>query len=157
MTSRAFLLEVSGPDWRPSDWALAVLAPDTLAVIDRRRTAYARAKAEDRQYYEAYYFDSRAVDFLTNGDEDVDSADAQAAREALDAAAGDVDDGCVALDGPVYAALSAHPTARVECVQMIVRESGVMWMCYPKYTDTEVRTAEIPWACLGMEAIREDG
>lgn len=159
-TPLAFLLDVSGPDGRTSDWALAVLDPDTLAVIERRRTAYARSKAEDRQYYEAYYFDSRAVDFLANGDADdtddgdADPADAQDARDALDVVAGGVGNGSVALDEPVYAKLSQHPMARVECVQMIVRESGLMWMCYPKHTDMEIRTAEITWATLGMEAIR---
>lgn len=33
--------------------------------------------------------------------------------------------------------------ARVECVQMVVRETGVLWTAYPKHCDYEVRTEEI--------------
>lgn len=162
----AFLLEVYGPDGRTSDWALAVLDPDTLSVIARRRTAYERSRAEDRQYHEAYYFDSRAVDFLANGNEDVEDAggldpdlDPDLVAEAhgvLVAAAVQADDGLTALDAPTYTALSEHPTARVECVQMVIQEDGVCWMAYPKHVDEEIRTARVPWAAMGMEAIRVD-
>lgn len=157
---RVFLLEITGPDYRPTDWALAVLDPDTLAVIDRRRTAYERSRAEDRQFHEAYYFDDRGVDFLANADEDdgedetPDTDLAAMARSELAAATVDVDDGLVAVDQTAYEALAEHPTARVECVQMIIQEDGVRWMAYPKHQDDEIRTARIPWSALGMEVIR---
>lgn len=34
---------------------------------------------------------------------------------------------------------------------MIIGRSGVRWMAYPKHSEGEMRTAEIPWGALGME------
>jgi len=155
-----FLVAVSGDDYRPSPLALVQLTDYTRSRIQQRRTAYASAQAADAEIYEMYYWDDGTLIFLRNNS-DVDDDDpptdqeSAAAAELADLLASEEHE-VMALDAPTASVVSAHRRAWVECVQMIVRESGVMWMCYPKHMDGEMRTAEIPWDVLGMPSVGAD-
>lgn len=155
MNTNVFLLSVTGDDFRPCDWALAALDEPTLRRISGRRASFNEAKRLDDELYETYYWDGSAVTFLVNGqtldnDEPLDENEARA-ENALELLLGESNKEVRRLEDAE--ALDGHREASVECVQMIISEYGVRWMCYPKHVDAEMRTAEIPWTTLDALAV----
>lgn len=162
-----FVLDVRGgpAELSPTDRALVRVTPELLATIQARRARFVRDHDEDDQLYEVYYFDGAGVAFLANEQEDLDAGEAlcmgEELDEALNALAGDAAESEEAvtvvqvLDEHLARRLTTIAEARVECVQMIIGELGVCWMCYPKHVDTELRTAWLTWATIEAVAGEE--
>lgn len=149
-----FLLAVSGDDYRPSVSALARLSAETLHLIRQRRTAYTNVGGADAALYEMYYWDPGAITFLNDGsceDDSPPTAPEASAAESLAWLLAQEGHDVMSLDAPTASVVSEHRAARVECAQMIIGRSGVRWMAYPKHSEGEMRTAEIPWGAMGME------
>ncbi len=127
------------------DSALVEITPALAKLALRRIAVLCEQKAIDPPLDEMYYWDSGADYFSPWADPTAGTREGEGAclklREELDR---------LQTDGHEVATASGNfsvpqsQMARVECSQMVARESGIAFTAIPKHTDFYVTTAEIP-------------
>jgi len=138
------------------DYAVVELTPAFAEEIRSRVSLARKAKQQDSELYELYFWGSTA-DFFDNDILDV-CQDVIALRTSDQAAR----DWLADLEGREYAVvpdgvdLNAHEPQRTECGQMIIRicpssrepEFEIAWTTIPKHSDVYVTTCDLPLAAM---------
>ncbi len=125
------------------DYATVDLTSGLAALACRRIAMLKEQKRLDDSLAESYFWDDR-VDYFSPWLAEQEK-DADALAETLDhlpAAAGDW------VEAPAEFSIPDPLRARVECCQMVVRETGIAFVATPKHTSSYVFTAEIPLPSL---------
>ena len=129
------------------DYALVNLTSKLAGLAMWRIAMLKKQKRLDESLVESYFWDAHAEycsPWLAKKEKDAD-----ALAEMLDhlpAVAGDW------METPAEFSIPDSLRARVECCQMIVRETGIAFVAIPKHTSSYVLTAEIPLPSLEKEA-----
>ncbi len=121
------------------DYALVDLTPKLARLALKRVAVLKEQKRLDDSVVESYFWDSGAEYFspwLTDEEKDADALAEMLDR--LPAVAGDW------MGAPADFSIPESSLARVECPQMVARETGVAFVAIPKHTSSYVFTAEIP-------------
>ncbi len=127
-----------------SDFALVEITPAFANLALRRIAVLCEQKAIDPALDEMYYWDSGADFFSLWANPTAGTREGEGAcpklREELDRL--QIDKHEVAI--PVRElSVPKNLIARVECAQMVVRETGIAFTAIPKHADFHVTTAEI--------------
>lgn len=130
------------------EYALVEIAPELARLATSRRELWQRMHEADGDFYEAYFWDCAAT-FYDLGSLAFD--DYLDDKLGADTAARLNAEGWTEV--PDEFELPADSKARTECDQMIVRDSGIAWCCYPKHTDVLVTSDEIPHAIFRRGAL----
>jgi hypothetical protein len=127
------------------DFALVEVTPDFARLSLRRIKVLREQKALDPAVDETYCWDSAALFFSPWAGPVGGTREGEAAclklEEELDLLRIDRQE-VVTASGDF--SVPQSQIARVECVQMVVRDSGIAFTAIPKHTDFYVTTAEIP-------------
>ena len=132
--SMKYIMRVSCPaDCMEIDGAVVDIGEELLAIIKGRRRMFDMVHGDDRDLYsmrfwcgEPDFFDCSSLD-----DKYEDVADDLDLHEVGEAPKGFAPEPC-----------------RVECVTMVVTDSGVHWTGYPKHADDELASRELRWDLL---------
>lgn len=135
----------SNPDYNGGcDFALAEITSDFAKLAVRRVDALRGQKMLDPAVDETYYWDSVADFFSPGVHPGPDTAESEVAGLKLDE---ELDllqiDKNEVVTAPGNFSVPESQIARIECAQMVVRESGIAFTAIPKHTDFHVTTAEI--------------
>ena len=129
------------------DYALVNLTPKLAGLALRRVAVLKEQKRLDESLVETYFWDAHAEYFSPWLAEQEKDADALAEMlDGLSAVAGDW------MEAPAEFSIPDSLSARVECRQMIVRETGISFLAIPKHTSSYIFSAEIPLPLLEKEA-----
>ena len=136
----------SNPDYNGGcDFALVEITRGFAKLALHRIAVLCEQKALDPAVDETYCWDSAALFFSPWAGPAAGTRESEAAclklQEELDLLQIDRH-GVVTASGDL--SVPQNQIARVECVQMIVWESGIAFTAIPKHTDFYVTTAEIP-------------
>lgn len=140
------------------DFALVEITPEFAKLALRRIEVLREQKGLDHALDEIYYWDS-AADFFSpwlnpaGGTPDGETACLKL-EEELDRL--QIDNNEVVTASSDFSVPQSQ-IARVECVEMAVRESGIAFTAIPKYTDFHVTTAEIPSEVLEQSLAPANG
>lgn len=137
---RIFLRTFStNEDWNGDcDYAVVDVTPELAAIALRRVNRLNRIQAKDDPLVEMYYWDHSAVYFACfDWFEEIEDPQT---RELV---SGIIWNGDPWIEtSHVEIPESAIP--RTEGKQMIVRDDAIAWACYPKHSDVQITTAEVP-------------
>jgi len=140
------------------DFALVEVTPELAALALRRIAAVREQKALDPAVDETYCWDSAAQFFSPWADVGCQTEEAKAAclelEEELDSLQIDRREMVAAPDN---ISVRESQVARVECMQMVVREESIAFTAIPKHTDFYVTTARIPKEILEHSMISANG
>ena len=159
MNRTRFYLPAHGGDFNPLSAAIVEITPNHANKLLSRKKRFEQAKEEDSDTLEHYYWDATPdwVGGWEYGEADEDDEPEPAEKEeAAEQIARQLDLTYLPHDRPTRIPMHVQFTfepARTECDQCIVSESGVMWMCYPKHVDMEVRTDYVTWDEIEAVAI----
>jgi hypothetical protein len=121
------------------DYALIDLGADLARLALKRVGTLKAEKQRDPDLDEMYFWDYHVEYFSPWNAEEGENADSlRATLDNLPA----VGDGL--MRAPDDFLLPEEPLARIECGQMIVRDSGIAFIAIPKHASYYIRTAEIP-------------
>ena len=127
------------------DFALVEITPDFARLALRRIEVLREQKALDAALDEMYFWNSTTDFFSPWAGPAGGTREGEAAclklEEELDLLQIDRHE-VVTASGDF--SVPQSQIARVECVQMVVRESGIAFTAIPKHTDFYVTTAEVP-------------
>ncbi len=135
------------------DFAVVEITPEFARLALHRIALLREHKALDQSLDETYYWDS-AADFFSPwlfpaaGTPESEAACVKL-EEELDRLQIDKNE-VVTMSGNF--SVPECQIARVECVQMVVRESGIAFTAIPKHRDFYVTTTEIPESALERQA-----
>ena len=127
------------------DFALVEITPEFAKLALRRIEVLREQKVIDPAVDETYFWDLAAQFFSPWGGPAARTRQGEAAclklEEELDLL--QIDKNEVVTASSDFSVPQSQ-IARVECVEMAVRESGIAFTAIPKHTDFHVTTAEIP-------------
>jgi hypothetical protein len=134
------------------DFAVVEITPETARLALRRIAALCEQKVLDPAVDETYYWDSVAEFFSPWADLGSQTDEIKAAcvrlEEELESLQIDRQEMASVAHG---FSVPQSQIARVECMQMVVREDSIAFTAIPKHTDFYVTTAEIPKEVLQRE------
>ena len=127
------------------DFAVIEITPEFARLALRRIAVLREQKGLDHAVDETYYWDS-AADFFSSwlhpaGGTPESEAACLKLEEELNLL--QIDKNEVATASGDFSVPQGQ-IARVECAEMVVRESGIAFTAIPKHTDFHVTTAEVP-------------
>jgi hypothetical protein len=136
------------------DFAVVEITPELAKLALRRILVLCEQKAIDPAVDETYYWSSEVEFFSPWADVGSQTDEAKAACLKLEE---DLESLQIDRREMVAAthdfSVPQSQIARVECAQMVVRESGIAFTAIPKHTDFHVTTAEIPKGVLEQAAM----
>lgn len=146
----------SNPDHHGGcDFGLVEITPDLAKLALRRIEVLREQKALDSAVDETYYWDSAANFFSPWAGPAAGTTESEAAclklEEELDLL--EIDRHEVVTASGDFSVPQSH-IARVECVQMVVREEGIAFTAIPRHSDSYVTTAEISQYALEQATAR---
>lgn len=127
------------------DFAVLEITPELANLALRRIGILREQKALDPALDETYYWDSAADFFNPWAGPAAGTREREAACLKLDEQLDllQIDKNEVVTASAKFSVPQSQ-IARVECAQMVVRESGIAFTAIPKHTDFHITTAEIP-------------
>lgn len=125
------------------DYAMVDLTPKLAGLALSRLAILKEQKHFDVGLVESYFWEDRVEYFSPWLAEEEKDADTLAdTLDRLLAVAGEW------MEAPADFSIPDSLKARVECCQMVARESGIAFVAIPKHTSSYVFTAEIPLPLL---------
>jgi len=125
------------------DYALVELTPDLGRLALRRIAMLRDQKRTDADLCETYFWDYHA-EYFSPWIAEAKECD-ESLAEMLDGLPTVAEDW---MEAPAEFSIPDSLRARMECCQIIVRESGIAFVAIPKHTSSYVTTAEIPLMLL---------
>lgn len=138
------------------DYALVILTPELLALIEKRRALFVAMHEADRQLSSIRFCDCAPVYFseadLSGWLDGIGNRDMDGAELLIDG--GEVEELPASFDPE---AIHGEDTRsfRSECDHMTVGDYGVRWTCIPKHSSIEIETAELSYKDIA-EMIRAE-
>jgi hypothetical protein len=140
------------------DFAVVEITPELAKLALRRIAVLREQKALDPAVDETYYWGSEAEFFSPWAGPAAGAGEGEAAclklEEELDLLQIDRRE---IVNASGNFSVPQSQIARVECMQMVVREGGLAFTAIPKHTDFYVTTAEIPKELLEQSVAPVNG